>query len=72
MPITLKGEKYYRTNEVCKKIGISRSTLFRWLSQGVFEEPQNRDRRGWRLFNKKEIEIMEDNANYVYVNNNNK
>jgi predicted site-specific integrase-resolvase len=68
MPITLEGNKYYRTMEVCKKVGISRSTLFRWFSEGVFNEPQNRDRRGWRLYSEKEVEIMGATANHVSVN----
>jgi len=50
MPTVINGEKYYRTAEVCRKAGISRSTLFRWISDGSFEDVQMIDRRGWRLF----------------------
>ena len=65
MPVTLKGRKYYRTAEVCHKVGISRTTLFRWLSEGIFSEPKNRDRRGWRLFTEEEVERMEAEANRI-------
>jgi DNA-binding transcriptional MerR regulator len=65
MPVTLKGRKYYRTAEVCRKVGISRTTLFRWLTEGIFSEPENRDRRGWRLFTEEEVDRMETEANRV-------
>ena len=63
MPVTLSGCKYYRTAEVCQKIGISRTTLFRWLAQGIFTEPKYRDRRGWRLFSEDEVNQMKTEAN---------
>ena len=65
MPVTLNGRKYYRTADVCRKVGISRTTLFRWLSEGIFSEPENRDRRGWRLFTEEEVEKMENEANRI-------
>ncbi len=49
MPVNIKGNIHYRTSEVYKKVGISRSTLMRWLKSGTIKEPY-RDRRGWRLF----------------------
>ena len=63
MPVTLSGRRYYRTAEVCQKVGISRTTLFRWLSQGICIEPKHRDRRGWRLFSEDEVNQMETEAN---------
>jgi excisionase family DNA binding protein len=56
MSITTHGETYYRTSEACKVIGISRSTLLRWISSGVMKDAAHRDRRGWRLFSNTEIE----------------
>ena len=55
MPITVNGETYYRTAEVCRTVGISRSTFFRWLRQGSLADAKNVDRRGWRLFTKKDL-----------------
>ena len=65
MPVTLGGHKYYRTAEVCRKVGISRTTLFRWLIEGIFSEPEHRDRRGWRLFTEDEVKKMEAEANRI-------
>ena len=58
MSTVINGEKYYRTAEVCQKAGISRSTLFRWLSDGSFEDVQMIDRRGWRLFSKHDLDRL--------------
>jgi predicted site-specific integrase-resolvase len=65
MPVTLSGQKYYRTAEVCGIVGISRTTLFRWLTEGTFSEPEYRDRRGWRLFTEEEVNKMETEANRI-------
>jgi len=65
MPITIGHETYYRTREVCQMVGISRSTLLRWLSDGILEDASHRDRRGWRLFTKADIKRIEDEANKV-------
>ena len=50
MPVTINGETYYRTAEVCRLIGVSRNTLFRWSKEGKFGDTEHRDWRGWRLF----------------------
>ena len=65
MPVTIKGKTYYRTNEVYQLAGICRTTLYRWLKQGIFEEPEYRDRRGWRLFTKDEIDKIKAEANLI-------
>jgi len=61
MPIEINGHTYYRTMEVCRKTGISRATLFRWINQGIFSTLL-RDRRGWRLF-------TEDDLNKIIAEN---
>jgi len=65
MPVTVNGETYYRTNEVYRMIGISRTTLYRWLKQGILNEAEYRDRRGWRLFTEEEVDEMKAEANRV-------
>jgi len=65
MPVLISGYKYYRTAEVCRKVGISRTTLFRWLAEGIFKEPESRDRRGWRLFTEEEVNEMAKEANRI-------
>ena len=65
MPIAVNGQTYYRTAEVCRMVGISKSTLFRSLRQGVFSEAARRDRRGWRLFTEEEIDRLNTEVNRV-------
>jgi DNA-binding transcriptional MerR regulator len=63
MPVTLNGQTYYRTAEVCRMVGISRNTLFRWLKGRVLTETEHRDRRGWRLFTDREVIRLRAEAN---------
>jgi len=65
MPITVNGETYYRTAEVCRTVGISRSTFFRWLRQGSLADAKNVDRRGWRLFTKADIDRLTAEVNQI-------
>ena len=65
MTVKLDGKNYYRTAEVCHKVSISRSTLFRWLKEGVLGKAIHRDRRGWRLFTDEEVAILKTDANRV-------
>ena len=65
MPVTMKGETYYRTAEVYRVLGVSRTTLYRWLKNGIFGEARYRDRRGWRLFTEHEVERMKAEANRI-------
>ena len=55
MSVEIDGQTYYRTLEVCQAVGISRSTLFRWLKDGIISEPAGRDWRGWRLFSASQV-----------------
>ena len=65
MPTVINSETYYRTTEVCQMVGISRSTLLRWLSSGIVNDVPPRDRRGWRLFTEADIKRIEDEANKI-------
>jgi predicted site-specific integrase-resolvase len=40
--------------------GVSRSTLLRWIRDGVLEDVSHRDRRGWRLFSEADIKRIEE------------
>ena len=68
MPIIVNGKKYYRTAEVCQMVGISRSTLFRWLRSGTFADVENVDRRGWRLFTTKDVRRLTAEAHKLRPN----
>jgi len=62
MPAVLDGETYYRTSEACRMAGISRSTLLRWVHDGIVSDAVYRDRRGWRLFTTYEIVALKIEA----------
>lgn len=68
MPVVLGKQTYYRTSEVYRLVGISRSTLFRWFKEGIANESQYRDRRGWRLFTGEEVEELRALVNQVNRN----
>ncbi len=65
MPTVINSETYYRTTEVCQMVGISRSTLLRWLSSGIVKDVRHRDRRGWRVFTEADIKRVENEANKI-------
>jgi excisionase family DNA binding protein len=62
MPVAISGETYYRTQEACRMIGVSRSTLLRWIRDGVLRDVSHRDRRGWRLFSEGDINAIKAEA----------
>ena len=66
MSVLMNGEVYYRTNEACRISNISRSTLLRWVRNGIVRDTLLRDRRGWRLFTADDIEILKSEANRVH------
>jgi excisionase family DNA binding protein len=65
MPLAIKGETYYRTAEVCRLIGVSKNTLFRWLKEGKFGDSEYRDWRGWRLFTSIQVEKVKNATSQV-------
>jgi len=65
MPVIVKGETYYRTSEVCAMVGVSRSTLLRWLRDGILRDVPPRDRRGWRLFATSQIDRLKQEADRI-------
>jgi len=65
MPVVINDQTYYRTAEVCRMIGISRNTLFRWLKEGVFSDVEYRDWRGWRLFTPAQLETIRAKTSHV-------
>ena len=55
VPTILSNKKFYYTNEALGKIGISRSTFFKWLREQKIEDTKQRNRNGWRLFTENDI-----------------
>ena len=64
MAIKVDGKMYYKTSEACKKTGISRATLFRWLKIGILEK-YYKDRRGWRLFTEEDLNRIRAEARKI-------
>jgi DNA-binding transcriptional MerR regulator len=67
MPVSINGERYFRTAEVQRMVGLSRNTLFRWTKEGVLGVSELRDRRGWRLFTHNNVETLKEEANRLNV-----
>ena len=59
MAIEIDGKDYHWMTDVCRSVGVSRSTLLRWLKQGIIREPL-RDRRGYRIFS--DLDVVEIRA----------
>jgi excisionase family DNA binding protein len=62
MAVVYDNQKYYRTSEVCKAVGVSRTTLWRWIKEGILADSAKRDRRGWRLFTEGDLNIIKKEA----------
>jgi excisionase family DNA binding protein len=65
MSVTMRGQTYYRTAEVCAMAGVSRSTLLRWLRRGILKDAAHRDRRGWRLFADSDVSRIADESQKI-------
>jgi hypothetical protein len=68
MPVIVNGRTYYRTAEVCRIAGISKTTFFRWVRDDNSKEADIRDRRGWRLFTETELGKFREEANRTIDN----
>lgn len=66
MAVEINGKTYYRTTEICVKTGISRATLFRWLKAGILKTTL-RDRRGWRMFTKDDLDLIRAEAETIKI-----
>ena len=65
MAVMTTGENYLRTAEACRIAGISKNTFLRWVREGLFPDVKYRDRRGWRLFTKEELDRLKAEVNRV-------
>jgi predicted site-specific integrase-resolvase len=65
LAIKVNGQTYFRTADVCRLVGISRTTLFRWLNEDMLSTTVSRDRRGWRLFTEDEVNTLKTEAERI-------
>ena len=63
--VVYENQRYYRTSEICKAAGVSRTTLWRWIKAGVLVDTAKRDRRGWRLFTETDLKTIKDEVQRV-------
>lgn len=68
MALEIDGRMFYQTSEACKKAGISRATLFRWLKVGILDK-YYKDRRGWRLFTEEDLIKIRAEATKIRIEN---
>lgn len=66
MPIEIAGQTYYLTSEACRKAGISKATLFRWLKSGLLCK-SHWDRRRRRLFTEDDMNNILAESNRVDI-----
>jgi predicted site-specific integrase-resolvase len=69
MPVVINDRTYYRTAELCRMVGISKNTLFRWLKEGMVSDVEYRNCRGWRLFTPAQVEAIRTKTNHVLAIN---
>ena len=65
MHVVINDQTYYRTAQVCRMIGISSNTLFRWLKEGILSDIEYRDWRGWRLFTPAQLDTIRMKTSHV-------
>jgi DNA (cytosine-5)-methyltransferase 1 len=53
----IRKKRHYSLRDAARLIGVAPITLRRWLLSGKVAEVA-RDRNGWRVFNRKEIDRM--------------
>lgn len=58
-------DTYCYISEAAREIGVHAVTLKRWFRDGKIEEVA-RDRRGWRIFRKQDIERIKEYAERIY------
>jgi predicted DNA-binding transcriptional regulator AlpA len=65
MPILIDGIRYFFADEVAKEVRVSRTTFWRWRSEGKI--PKGRKYRGGKmvLFSEEEFEVVRGFANHL-------
>jgi DNA-binding transcriptional MerR regulator len=63
MPIEINDETFYLIGEAMQEIKITSMTYYRWVKQRKINDVERRDRRGWRLFTKADIQRIKNFKN---------
>lgn len=65
MSVIIDGEEFHRTAEACRIAGTSKNTFLRWVREGVIADVALRDRRGWRIFSRTDLDRLKAEANRI-------
>jgi predicted site-specific integrase-resolvase len=65
MSVSINHQTYFMIAEACEIAGTNRNTLLRWIREGRFADVKIRDRNGWRLFSKDDIERLKCEVNKI-------
>jgi predicted site-specific integrase-resolvase len=65
MSVSINHQTYYMIAEACEMAGTNRNTLLRWIREGRYTDVKIRDRNGWRLFAKDDIERLKFEVNKI-------
>ena len=65
MSVSINHQTYYMITEACAMAGTNRNTLLRWIREGRFTDVKIRDRNGWRLFDKDDIDSLKQKVNKI-------
>ena len=60
MPVLIKGQSFYYTQEALRKAGVKMSTWRKWVRENTIKDVKLRNRQGWRLFTEKDIQKIKD------------
>ncbi|NQT74453.1 MAG: MerR family transcriptional regulator [Chloroflexi bacterium] len=66
MPVEIEGQTYYKVSEASQLSGMSRSTIHRWIHEGIITGGKLRNRAGWRLFSEEDITEIKAEAGRVW------
>ena len=51
----MRFQKYYSVNEVAKILGISKQTMIRYESKGIFPKAKRNKLNDWREYTEKDV-----------------
>lgn len=54
------GQKTYSTEAAAAELGISKSTLLRWIKEKRIKDVR-RDRNNWRVFSERDVQLIRAN-----------
>ena len=57
-----EGKSEYLAQEAAQAIGVSKATLLRWIKEARVKDSAIRNRNGWRLFTRAEVEAIRSYA----------